>query len=40
MGNWENSWEMSKKLNLNHDDVVGGLKSLSTKQYIKLIQNK
>ena len=30
-GSWKNSWEIANELQLNHDDVVGGLKSLQTK---------
>ena len=35
-----NSYEISQKLNENHDTVVGGLKSLEAKNYLTLKQKK
>jgi phenylalanyl-tRNA synthetase alpha chain len=37
---WPNSWELSKKLNVPHDDIVGAIKSLEAKTYLTPIQKK
>ena len=39
-GNWPNSWELAKTHNIDHTEVVGALKSLEAKSYLKLKQKK